>query len=170
MSQVHTIPSPSARPDGSNERARPRAIPALLAILSGLLFGAGLIIGGMTDPSKVMGFLDFTGVWQPALAFVMAGGVGVHFLLMQFVLRRKSPLFDTAFHLPTRRDLDRPLIIGAALFGAGWGLAGYCPGPGIVAAAAGGHGAIVFAATLIVGMVIQHGVSDPRPQRTTTPC
>lgn len=160
--------STTASRDKSREEKK--ILPALFAVLSGLLFGVGLIVGGMTDPAKVMGFLDFTGAWEPALVFVMGGGVAVHFLLMQFVLKRKSPFFEGVFHLPTRRSLDRPLLVGAALFGAGWGLAGYCPGPGIVAAAAGGHGAIVFVATLIIGMIIQHGVSDPKPQRTTSPC
>ncbi len=146
------------------------ALPRILAGVSGLLFGLGLIIGGMTDPSKVIGFLDFAGDWEPALAFVMAGGVGVHFLLSQFVLKRKSPLYDQVFHLPTKRDLDAKLLVGAAIFGIGWGLAGYCPGPGIVAGGAGSESAIIFVATLIIGMIVQHGVFEPRPQRTSTPC
>lgn len=168
MSQAQLSPS-SAR-QSAKDSAFARALPGLLAAFSGLIFGLGLIIGGMTDPSKVIGFLDFAGDWEPALAFVMAGGVGVHFLLSQFVLKRKSPLFDQVFHLPTKRDLDAKLLFGAAIFGAGWGLAGYCPGPGIVGGGAGSESAIIFVATLIIGMVIQHGVFEPRPQRTSTPC
>jgi uncharacterized membrane protein YedE/YeeE len=168
MSTTHLAPDTRAMPQLSPTASR--VLQAVLAIIAGGLFGAGLIIGGMTDPSKVLNFLDFTGKWEPALAFVMAGGVAVHFLLMQFVLKRKSPLFEEAFHLPTKRDLDGRLLAGAAIFGTGWGLAGYCPGPGLVAGGAALQGATVFVLTMLIGMILQHGVFDPKPHRTNTPC
>jgi uncharacterized protein len=169
MSTTHLHPgATTTSPDSSS--AASRVVQIVLAVISGGLFGAGLIIGGMTDPNKVLGFLDFTGAWEPALAFVMAGGVAVHFLLMQFVLKRRSPIFENAFHLPTKGDLDGRLLAGAAIFGVGWGLAGYCPGPGLVSGGAAMQGAMVFVLTMLVGMIIQHGVFDPKPHKTNTPC
>ena len=138
-------------------------LSALSAIFAGILFGAGLIIGGMTDPGNVIGFLDFTGEWRPALAFVMAGGVAVHFLLLRFVLRRPTPLLAPAFNLPTSTDLDRKLLIGAAIFGVGWGLAGFCPGPGLVAGGTGSQSALVFVGAMVVGMLLEHGLLERKP-------
>lgn len=169
MSTTHIHEGTATAPRDSSSTAS-RVVQIVLAVVSGGLFGAGLIIGGMTDPNKVLNFLDFTGAWEPALAFVMAGGVAVHFLLMQLVLKRTSPIFENAFHLPTKRDLDGRLISGAVLFGVGWALAGYCPGPGLVAGGAAMQGAMVFVLTMVVGMIIQHGVFDPKPHKTNTPC
>lgn len=154
----------------SAERTQSNALPAIAAVLSGVLFGVGLIVGGMTDPAKVIGFLDFTGEWVPALVFVLGGAVAVHFLLIQLVLKRQAPVFAPRFLLPTKKELDARLLGGAALFGVGWGLAGYCPGPGLVSAGAAGQGAMVFVATMIVGMLVQHALFAPRPEKTVSPC
>lgn len=121
------------------------------AVLSGALFGAGLVISGMTDPAKVIGFLDVSRHWDPSLAFVMAGAVAVYAIAYRVIARRRAPWFDAAFHVPSRRDLDARLLGGAAIFGIGWGLAGLCPGPALVDAAAGSLQAIAFVAALLVG-------------------
>ncbi|MCU0688063.1 MAG: YeeE/YedE family protein [Polyangiaceae bacterium] len=131
----------------------------LSAALGGLLFGLGLGVAGMTRPEKVLGFLDVAGAWDASLAFVMIGGIAVHATLYRLIRRRPSPLFDVRFHVPDRRDLDRPLLVGAALFGAGWGLAGYCPGPGLVSAAAGRPEALLFVAAMTFGMLLQHAAA-----------
>ncbi len=130
------------------------------AYLAGLLFGVGLVVAGMTQPSKVMGFLDFFGHWDPSLVMVMGGAVAVHFVLFRLIKRRPSPLFDARFHLPTRTDLDKKLILGAAVFGVGWGLAGFCPGPGIVSLGTGAVAAIVFVTAMTTGMLVQHRTAD----------
>jgi uncharacterized membrane protein YedE/YeeE len=128
----------------------------LSSLGAGLLFGLGLGFSGMTLPSKVIGFLDVTGAWDASLAFVMMGALAVHFVLFRLVKRRASPLFDAKFHLPTRSDIDPKLVLGAALFGVGWGLGGYCPGPGLVSAASGSPPALLFVLTMAVGMLAQH--------------
>lgn len=120
-----------------------------VAFVSGLLFALGLAIGGMTQPGKVLAFLDVAGDWDPSLAFVMAGAVLVHAVAYRTIRGRKAPLFASAFDLPTRRDLDGRLIGGAALFGVGWGLGGYCPGPALTALVSFAEPAVVF----VVGMV-----------------
>ena len=120
----------------------------------GLLFGWGLILAGMTDPGKVIGFLDLAGAWDPSLAFVMGGAIAVGFFAFALAKKRTTNLFGGALHLPTSRDIDRPLVIGALLFGAGWGLAGFCPGPGIVSMAAGEFKALVFVAAMVAGMAV----------------
>lgn len=124
------------------------------ALVSGVLFGAGLAVGGMTRPEKVLGFLDVGGAWDASLAFVMAGAIAVHFFAYRLIRGRSAPLYAERFGIPTRRDVDVKLLVGAALFGVGWGLAGYCPGPGIVSLAAGGTGAAVFVASMLLGMSI----------------
>jgi uncharacterized membrane protein YedE/YeeE len=101
----------------------------LAGYLAGLLFGLGLAISGMTDPARVIGFLDVAGAWDPTLIFVLGGAVVTTFIGYRLVWRRHMPLFESRFQLPTRRDLDVQLLGGAALFGIGWGLSGYCPGP-----------------------------------------
>lgn len=125
----------------------------LVAFAGGALFGIGLAISGMTKPSKIVGFLDLTGAWDATLAFVMAGAVGVHFVAYRLVTKRSAPLFAPKFDLPTRRDLDRKLLVGAGIFGVGWGLAGFCPGPAIVTAASGQLTAIVFMVGMILGIL-----------------
>lgn|GEM_PF-15143 len=124
----------------------------LVAFVSGLLFALGLGIGGMTQPSKVLAFLDVAGDWDPSLAFVMGGALLVYFLVGRVALARPRPLFDEAFHVPTRRDIDTRLVLGSVLFGAGWGLAGYCPGPALVSLASGRATVVVFVAAMLAGM------------------
>lgn len=127
----------------------------VVAYLTGALFGAGLLVGGMVLPARITGFLDPLSGWDPTLAFVMAGAVLVYLVTYRKIIAtRARPLFDTRFHLPTRRDLDAPLLLGAAIFGVGWGLGGYCPGPGVVAAASGSHAGMMFAAAMIGGMIL----------------
>jgi uncharacterized membrane protein YedE/YeeE len=125
----------------------------LIAIMSGLVFALGLGISGMTQTQVVRGFLDVFGAWDPSLLGVMAGAIGVHSLLYFLIKKRASPLLDTKFHLPTSKDLDGRLIAGAALFGIGWGWAGICPGPGLVAAVSGNGHILVFVASMLTGMI-----------------
>lgn len=128
----------------------------VLAGLAGLVFGVGLAISGMTDPARVLGFLDPLGGWDPSLGFVMAGAVAIYAIAYHVITRRRTdPWFDVRFHLPTRRDLDPQLVLGAALFGVGWGLGGYCPGPGLVSVSAGSEGALVFVIAMLAGMVLR---------------
>ncbi|MBX3184281.1 MAG: YeeE/YedE family protein [Polyangiaceae bacterium] len=124
------------------------------ALFAGLLFSVGLALSGMTQPAKVIGFLDLAGRWDPSLAFVMLGAIGVHFVLYRLVLRRPSPLFSGHFELPTRRDLDRRLLIGSGIFGVGWALGGYCPGPALVAMGGLSRQALLFTVSMIVGMLV----------------
>ncbi len=139
---------------------RCRVMSVVLAVLAGAMFGAGLLLGGMTDPARVVGFLDVSGGWDPSLAFVMGGAVAVNLVAFRLVRRRRAdPWFDVTFHLPARRDIDLSLIAGAAIFGAGWGLGGLCPGPGLVAAAAGSGTGVLFVTAMLVGMLAQHGAA-----------
>ena len=118
----------------------------------GLLFGWGLLISGMTDPGKVLGFLDLAGAWDPSLAFVMGGGVLVGLVGFALAKKRTTSFLGSDMHLPTSRDIDRRLVLGSLTFGAGWGLAGFCPGPGIVAMGAGESKAALFVVAMIAGM------------------
>ena len=120
----------------------------------GLLFGVGLIVAGMTDPSKVLGFLDLAGNWDPSLAFVMGGGILVGLGAFATAKKRTTTFFGGAMHLPTSTDIDKRLIGGGLLFGAGWGLAGFCPGPAIVSLGAGQPKAAAFVAAMLVGMAV----------------
>ncbi len=104
-------------------------LKTLMGYIAGLVFGLGLAVSGMTDPARVLGFLDLFGAWDPTLMFVLGGAVVTNFIGYRLVLRRPNPVFGERFQLPTRTDLDGRLIGGAALFGIGWGLSGYCPGP-----------------------------------------
>lgn len=120
---------------------------------SGLVFGLGLAVSGMTEPAKVIGFLDVTGNWDPSLAFVMVGAILVHWVLYRFIMRWPSPMLGGTFRVPDRRDIDRRLVLGSAIFGFGWGVAGYCPGPGIVSLGSGGAAALTFVAAMLAGML-----------------
>lgn len=126
------------------------------AFASGVLFALGLGVSGMTKPAKVIGFLDPLGAWDASLAFVMAGAIGVHLVAQRWITKRASPLFERRFHLPTRKDIDARLVLGAALFGLGWGLGGFCPGPGLVSAAGGGGSALVFVVGMTAGAKAEH--------------
>lgn len=120
--------------------------------LVGLVFGLGLIVSGMTDPGKVLGFLDLTGWWDPSLAFVMGGAIAVGIFGFVAAKKRTTSFLGGAMQLPTSRDIDKRLIVGSLLFGAGWGVAGFCPGPAIVSVGAGEPKAIVFVLAMLVGM------------------
>ena len=134
------------------------------ALLSGALFAIGLVVGGMTQPAKVLAFLDIGGLargvtstaqagyWDPSLAFVMGGALMVTLVAFWLTPQRSKPFADEKFHLPTRTDVDRNLLVGGALFGIGWGLAGYCPGPAFASLLTGGSDILFFVAAMVVGM------------------
>lgn len=121
------------------------------AFACGTLFGIGLAMAEMTDPARVIGFLDIAGDWDPTLVLVMGAGLAVSLPLFPLVLKRQHPLFSENFSLPTKKDIDGPLLVGAALFGIGWGLAGLCPGPAIAALTTGSPGVLTFVAAMIAG-------------------
>lgn len=128
----------------------------IVTFAAGLIFGFGLALSGMTHPEKVLGFLDVAERWDPSLLFVLGGAVGVTAIAFRFVLKLESPLFAPAFRLPQTHSIDKPLIIGSALFGAGWGISGYCPGPAIALLAAPNWELGVFLPTLLLGYLLQH--------------
>ena len=138
----------------------------LAAYACGLLFALGLGISGMTQPEKVLGFLDLFGTWDPSLALVMAGAVGVNFVLYRLTSRRPRPVLEREFVIPSRRRINGRLVGGAALFGIGWGLAGYCPGPAVAAAGGGMLPAAVFLLAMLAGMWLFLKVpgEEPRPE------
>ena len=119
----------------------------------GLLFGLGLMLSGMTDPGKVIGFLDLFGTWDPSLALVMGGAIMVGFFAFTVAKKRTSTFLGGALRLPTNMDIDKKLVIGSMLFGAGWGLAGFCPGPALVSMADGQPKALVFVVAMLLGML-----------------
>lgn len=120
----------------------------------GILFGWGLIISGMSNPQKILNFLDIAGLWDPSLLFVMGGAVLVGLAGFYLASKRSEAFFGGALHIPTRRDISRPLVIGSFIFGAGWGIAGFCPGPALVALGAGHLKAFVFVIAMFAGMMI----------------
>lgn len=127
----------------------------IVALIAGLMFALGLVVSGMTQPTKVVGFLDITGIWDPSLAFVMGGALLVTLLAFAITPRHgRKPWFAEKFELPTRKDIDIKLVGGAALFGIGWALAGYCPGPAFAALYAGGLDIVIFMAALLGGMYV----------------
>jgi len=136
-------------------------IRAALAVLIGAMFGTGLILSGMTLPSRVLGFLDVLGRWDPTLALVMGGAIAVHATSGRFIRRRAKPLLDTRFSLPASTLIDARLLVGSAVFGVGWGLAGFCPGPALVSAASGASAALVFCAAMLAGMLAHHALPTP---------
>ena len=124
----------------------------LAGLVAGTLFGAGLGLSGMTDPAVVLGFLDVAGAWNPALAFVMAAALAVTFIGYRLAWRRPAPLWAPAFQLPTATQLDAPLLAGAALFGVGWGIAGWCPGPALASLSAGTGPLFAFLVAMLAGL------------------
>jgi uncharacterized protein len=134
----------------------------LTSFVSGLVFALGLGISGMTRPVKVIGFLDFFGAWDASLAFVMLGAIAVYFVAYRSSRKMPSPLLAPDFSLPKRSDLDTKLILGAAIFGAGWGLGGFCPGPALTSLAAGAPAVVVFVAAMVVGMWLHTWVTEFR--------
>jgi uncharacterized membrane protein YedE/YeeE len=126
----------------------------VMALIAGLVFGIGLIAAGMTDPSKVIGFLDLAGAWNPSLAFVMGGAILVGMVAFRFAGKREKSLLGAAMRLPTASQIDRRLVLGGLTFGVGWGLAGYCPGPALASLATGAVEPVIFTIAMLVGMGI----------------
>lgn len=143
-------------------------VQLVVSFIAGWLFAVGLILSGMSNPSKVLNFLDVTGNWDPTLAFVMAGALLVTFPAFRFVLKRPAPFLSDRFYLPTRQQIDAHLLSGAAIFGVGWGLAGLCPGPALTALGSGAISAFVFVAAMTVGALVHKYIIEPRlsPPRT----
>lgn len=137
-----------------------------IEFLVGLLFGLGLILSGMTDPGKVIGFLDVTGPWDPSLALVMGGAVIVGLFAFAVARKRTTTFLGSAMHLPNSEDIDGRLLTGALVFGVGWGLAGFCPGPAVVAMGAGVWQATVLTAAMLAGMVVHDLSSRPAQDGT----
>jgi len=133
----------------------------LAGLMTGFLFGLGLCLSGMTSPAVVQGFLDIGGAWNPALVFVMAGGVAVTFLGYHFLVPKSRPLWGSAYVLPAATRIDTPLLAGAAIFGVGWGLAGYCPGPAVVSLASGRPSVFVFVLSMAAGMILVRWMRGP---------
>ena len=127
----------------------------VVSFLVGVLFALGLGVSGMLQPSKVVGFLDVAGAWDPSLILVMVGAIAVNTGAYYLIVRkREAPLFNARFLIPTRKDIDAPLVVGAILFGIGWGLGGYCPGPGIVSLMSGAMPAVTFVGSMLAGMTL----------------
>ncbi|TQK11651.1 DUF6691 family protein [Herbaspirillum sp. SJZ107] len=129
-------------------------MPLVTAFLAGILFGSGLILSGMTNPAKVLAFLDLAGPWDPSLAFVMVGAILVAAIGFRFAGQRGRSLFGGKLHLPGAVGIDRRLLLGSLTFGVGWGLVGYCPGPAIAALAVGGRPTLMFVGAMIAGMAV----------------
>lgn len=139
----------------------------IISILAaGLLFGFGLAVSGMTHAIKVLGFLDVAGDWDPSLLLVLGGAVGVTVVAFRFILRRPSPVLESAFRLPSARDVDGRLVVGAAIFGIGWGIGGYCPGPAIASLAAPNWETWVFIPAVLLGAFL-HKVTTISPEDST---
>lgn len=126
----------------------------VFALIAGLVFGTGIALAGMISPAKVLNFFDLAGHWDPSLAFVMGGAVVVTFIGYRLAWRRQKPLLDTRFHLPVSNSIDRSLIAGSAIFGVGWGIAGFCPGGAIPAVGLGQPDALLFVGSMIVGILV----------------
>lgn len=125
---------------------------SLVSFISGLIFSIGLGLSGMLQPTKIVGFLDLFGNWDPSLIFVMAGAIIVHALAYFFIKKKESPLLSPKFFLPSKTKIDRQLLLGAGLFGIGWGISGFCPGPGLVSLASGELASLIFVASMLIGM------------------
>jgi uncharacterized membrane protein YedE/YeeE len=136
-----------------------------LSLIAGLIFGLGLVIGGMVDPAKVQNFLDVAGTFDPSLAFVMGGAVMMTFAGYRLALRERSPLFAEQFHLPTAKELDTRILIGPTLFGIGWGLSGFCPGPAITSLPLMAKGTFIFVPAMLVGVGLARFVTHKRLPR-----
>ena len=135
----------------------------IASLVSGLIFGLGLIVSGMVNPAKVLGFLDVAGNWDPSLAFVMGGVVVVTFLCFKLLGTKPRPVFAEKFHWPTATKIDPKLLVGSAIFGAGWGLGGFCPGPAIASLGLLRPGTLIFLAAMVAGMIIARVASQSGP-------
>ena len=142
----------------------------LFQFVIGLIFGAGLLISGMSNPAKVLNFLDVAaiarGAWDPSLMFVMAGAVATAFIGFRLVLKRPQPLLADSFQLPTKADIDTRIIAGPAIFGIGWGLAGFCPGPAFVALGYGTSASVLFVLAMLIGMAAARALAERQPTLT----
>jgi uncharacterized protein len=134
--------------------AEDAAMQIVIALFSGLIFGLGLMLSGMTNPAKVIGFLDLAGAWDPSLALVMGAAVAVGFPAFRLAARRKRSSTGAPWHIPANRTIDLPLILGALMFGAGWALAGFCPGPALASLLTGGSKALIFVLVTLAGMAV----------------
>jgi uncharacterized membrane protein YedE/YeeE len=143
-------------------------MPMITAFLAGLLFGSGLILSGMSNPAKVLAFLDITGRWDPSLAFVMVGAILVAAIAFRVGGARARTVFGSTIHMPGAAHVDTRLVLGAVVFGVGWGLVGYCPGPALTSLGVGGWPTLLFVAAMIAGMTVYEAVerivSRPRPE------
>lgn len=154
-------PAPPAQRAPLGAAAGPRA-RGLAALAAGVVFGLGLSVAQMVDPRKVLGFLDLAGAWDASLLFVLGAAVMVSGIGFALLRRRQAPLLDSAFHAPTASALDRPLVLGSALFGIGWGLAGYCPGPAIASLGFGNAEALWFLPAMAVGIALRRWTAAQR--------
>ena len=136
--------------------------------LTGLIFGTGISVSGMANPAKVLNFFDFAGTWDPSLAFVMGGAVIVTFIGYRFVLKRPMPVMADRFHLPTSRVIDARLLGGSAVFGVGWGIAGFCPGGALPALGTGNPSVFIFTGALLAGILLARGITAARTPRPAT--
>lgn len=132
----------------------------MISFVAGLVFGLGLIISGMTNPAKVIGFLDLAGQWDPSLAFVMLGAIVVAFFAFRYTEAKSKTLLNESIQLPEKTHISKELVIGSMLFGAGWALAGFCPGPAIVALGAGYQQALIFVIAMLAGMIAHQHLYD----------
>ncbi len=123
----------------------------VVVFVSGVLFAVGLGLSGMTQPAKVKGFLDFFGAFDPTLLAVIGSATGLNVILFRFILRRPAPILEAKFSLPTKKDIDMPLVVGSVLFGAGWGIGGFCPGPALVSLASGTFTVLIFVIAMAAG-------------------
>lgn len=144
------------------------ALRTLAALGCGLVFGLGLAVSGMMNPAKVIGFLDVAGEWDPTLVFVMGGALLVTLPAYRAILKRGRPVLASGFSVPTKKSLDAPLIWGSALFGVGWGLVGFCPGPAVAAIGTGLPSVLAFVAAMISGMALHAWISGERPVRNSS--
>ncbi len=131
----------------------------LVALISGIIFGLGLSLSQMVDPNKVLGFLDIAGDWDPSLAFVMAGALAVATPGFYWIKKRQRPIFEDGFHLSHKKQIDKPLVLGAIIFGIGWGLSGYCPGPAVAGIGFGNGEALVMVLAIYVGFFAERFIA-----------
>jgi uncharacterized protein len=131
----------------------------LVQLAAGLLFGIGLVVSGMANPAKVLNFLDFAGTWDPSLAFVMGGGVLVTAIGYKIILARPKPIFAASFQLPTQRAIDARILVGPMIFGVGWGLSGFCPGPALTSLGLAAPGTLAFVPAMLIGMAAARRLS-----------
>lgn len=133
-----------------------------VCLIAGLLFGIGLALSSMIDPNKVLNFLDVSGNWDPSLIFVMVGALSVTLIAFRYIPKRKMPLFDNTFKLPSHTEVDKPLILGAIIFGIGWGTVGFCPGPAISSAGLGLKEPIIFVISMLIGFSVQRFIYEKK--------